>query len=140
MLTFTKTKIGITLLILGAFILGGLVFSAYQVNAFGEFHRFGFFGGGCDLSGLEKDSSEWQAKIDECKSDRKAKIEGHKAGINTFKANWTQDDGWKNLTSEERQTKIDELKSNWTQDGRWGKHSFGFGHFRGFKGTPHEDN
>lgn len=129
----SKTKISIVALIVGSFITGGLVFSAYQVGAFGGGHMLGFFKGGCDLNGLEKDSPEWQAKIEECKAERKAKMEERKAEMET----------WKDMTPEERQAKLEELKANWPQNGEWKGRGFGFGPFmglRGFKGMPDEVN
>lgn len=79
---FNKTKISIIALVVASFVMGGLTFNAYQVGAFGG-GRFGFFGGGCDLRGLEKDSPEWQAKMEECK----AKME-------EFKANRPENGEW----------------------------------------------
>lgn len=117
MFTFTKTKIGIISLVLASFVIGGFAFNAFQVGAFGSFHRFGFFGGGCDLSGLEKDSPEWQTKVDECKAEKEAKMEEFKA-----------------TTPEERQEKIEELRANWPQHSELKRRGFGFGHFMGLKG------
>lgn len=107
MLTITKTKIGVASLILASFVVGGIAFNAYQVGAFEGFHRFGFFGGGCDLSGLEKGSAEWQTKVDACKAEKQAKMEEFKA-----------------LTPEERQAKMEELKTNLPEN--FGRKGHGF--------------
>lgn len=117
MLTITKTKVGIASLVLASFVIGGIAFNAYQVGAFGGFHRFGFLGGGCDLSGLEKGSVEWQAKVDECKSEKQAKM-------GEFKA----------LTPEERQAKMEELKANWPENTQFKGRGHMLGHMFGPKG------
>lgn len=109
----TKTKIGIAALIIASFIVGGFALNAYQVGAFGRGagigHKFfGFMKGG--FSKIDKDSEEWQARMEE----RKAKIEEFKA-----------------MTPEERRAKIGELKANMAENGErkghaWGKCLFGF--------------
>jgi len=137
-MVITKTKIGIAALVLASFVVGGFALNAYQVGAFGGGgggHMFGFFRGGCDLSGLEKDSPEWQAKMDECKAEREAKMEERKTEMGV----------WKDITSEERQAKMEEFKANSPENGEWKgrgsragvEHLFGF---RGFKGFGDEAN
>jgi len=106
----TKTKIGIGTLVVASFIIGGIAFNAFQADAFGGSRMFGFFRGGeqCDLAGIEKGSEEWQAKMEECKTEREAQMED-----------------WKNMSEEERQTKMEDLKNN----GQWqGKMGRPFGH------------
>lgn len=114
--TITKTKIGIASLVLASFVVGGFAFNAYQVGAFGGFHQFGFFGG-CDLSGLEKGSAEWQAKVDECKASQKAHMEE-----------------FKSLTPEERQAKIEEMRANRPENMPFKGRGHMFGHMFGPKG------
>lgn len=115
----TKTKVGIAALVLVSFIVGGFALNAYQVGAFGG---WGFFRGGCDLSGLEKGSAEWQAKLDECKTEREAKMEE-----------------WKNMTPEERQAKMEELKANWPENMPFKGRGHMFGHIFGPKGLSKAD-
>lgn len=109
MLTIAKSKIGVTPLVLASFVLGAVMFTAYQAEASGGFHRFGFLGGGCDLSGLERGTPEWQAKVDECKEDKGAQREEFKA-----------------MTPEERQAKLEELKANLPEGKTFKGHGFGF--------------
>lgn len=120
-MSITKTKVGIATLALASFIVGGFALNAYQVGAFGG---WGFFKGGCDLSGLEKGSTEWQAKVDECKAEREAKMEERKAQIEEFKA----------MTPEERQAKMEELKANWPENAPFKGHGMMFGRMFGPKG------
>lgn len=117
MLAIAKTKVGIASLVLASFVIGGIAFNAYQVGAFGGFHRFGFLGGGCDLSGLEKGSAEWQAKVDQCKAEQQAKSEE-----------------FKSLTPEERQAKMEELKASWPENASFKGRGMMFGHMFGPKG------
>lgn len=119
MLAITKTKIGIASLVLASFVIGGIAFNAYQVGAFGGFHRFGFFGGGCDLSGLEKGTPEWQAKVDECKVEKQAQM-----------------GEFKTMTPEERQAKMEEMRANWPDNMNMPFKGRGhmFGHMFGPKG------
>ena len=118
---FTKKKIGIISLIVASFVIGGLAFNAYRASAFGGGHMFNFSRGGCDLSGLERGSPEWQAKMEE----RKAQMEEFKV-----------------MTPEERQAKLEELKTNRTENGEWKGRGLGLGIFdlKGFKGLSDELN
>lgn len=70
-------------LLIGAFFIGGLVFAAYQVSAVenGNGHKFGFWR---SFSGIDKDSPEWQIKMEEFKAKREE-----------FKASGTKDGEWK---------------------------------------------
>ncbi len=117
MLAIAKTKIGIASLVLASFTIGGIAFNVYQVGAFGGWHRFGFFGGGCDLSDLEKGSAEWQAKVDQCKAEQQAKREE-----------------FKSLTPEERQAKLEKFKANMPQNMQFKGRGMMFGHMFGPKG------
>lgn len=82
---FTKTRISITALVIGAFLAGGLAFTAYQVSAVedGNGHKFGFWRG---FSGIDKDSPEWQAKMEEFKAsgEHNGEIKGHGFGLGHF--------------------------------------------------------
>ena len=93
---------------------------------------FNFSRGGCDLSGLERGSPEWQAKMDECNAEREAKMEERKAQMEEFKV----------MTPEERQAKLEELKTNRTENGEWKGRGLGLGIFdlKGFKGLSDELN
>lgn len=128
-MVITKTKIGIAALVLASFVVGGFAFNAYQVGAFGGGHMFGFFKGGCDLSGLEKDSPEWQAKMDECKADREMKMEERKAQMGEFKA----------MATEERQAKLEEFKENMPENAPLKGRGHMFGHMFGPKGLSEAD-
>jgi len=130
---FIKTKIGIGALILAAFIIGGFAFNAYQVGAFRGGHMFGFFGDGCDLSGLEKDSPEWQLKMDECKAEREAKKEEWRAEMGA----------WKDITAEERKVKMEEFEASRlerSENCEWKGRDLGFFGFRGLKGFTNGTN
>lgn len=116
-MSITKTKIGIASLVLASFVVGGIALNAYQADAFGGWGRLGFFGGGCDLSGLEKGSTEWQAKVDQCKADKQAKMEE-----------------FKSLTPEDRKAKMEELKANMPQNAHFKGRGMMFSHMFGPKG------
>jgi hypothetical protein len=114
-----KTKIGVAALVVVSFIVGGFAFNAYQVDAFGargNGYMFGFFNRGFDLTGLEKDSPEWQAKINEYKAEREANMEERKAEMGV----------WKDMTPEERQKKMEEMRANMPEN------SGNIGHIQGF--------
>lgn len=86
---FTKTKIGIAALVIASFVVGGFAFNAYQVGATedGSGHEFGFFRGGFrSLSGIDKDSPEWE--------EWQAKMEEWKAKMEEFKANMPENGEW----------------------------------------------
>ncbi|GEM_PF-2107645 len=103
-----KKKTGVILLIIVSFIVGGVIFNAHQVNAFGKTRIEGFFRGGCDLSELEKDSPEWRAKLDQRKAEIEAKIKEQK----------TRMEEWETMTPEQRKTKIEEMKASMPEGGR----------------------
>jgi len=68
---FTHKKIGIVVIIFAVFVMGGVAFNAYQAGAFGTGdggYKYGFFKGG--FEDLDKDSPEWQAKIEEIKAKK----------------------------------------------------------------------
>lgn len=117
----TKIKIGIGALILAAFVIGGFALNAYQVGAVengdSNGHKFGFgrdrLGG---FNGIDKDSLEWQTKMEERK---------------------TQMGEWREMTPEERQAKMEEFKANMPErpeNDEWKGRGLGFGHFFGFRG------
>ena len=131
---FNKTKTGIVAFVLASFFVGGFAFNAYQVGAAedGSGHEFGFFRGGFGgFSGINKDSPEWQAKMEEWK----IKTEERKAEMEEFQA----------MTPEERQAKMEELMANRPENGEWedrglrSRHFFGFG-FKGLNGYADEVN
>jgi hypothetical protein len=107
---FTKTKIGIAVLVLGAFVAGGFALNALDVDAFGWGKWF------------NGDSEEWQAKMEERKAEmeewkamsqeeQQAKMEEFKANQEECKAimeelkNSTE---WQEATQEERKEMMQE--------------------------------
>lgn len=68
---FIKTKISVAALVIASFVIGGFAFNTYQARAVGngdDSHKFGFLKGGFHgLNGIDKDSPEWQAKMEEWK-------------------------------------------------------------------------
>lgn len=64
---FNKIKIRNIVLAFVLLLIGGLAFTAYQVGAVGggSGHKFGFWKG--EFSGIDKNSEEWKAKMEEFK-------------------------------------------------------------------------
>jgi len=87
---FNKTKISIIVLVSVLFLVGGFIFTVYQVGAFGDGdgHDFSFWKD--EFSGIDKSSEEWQVKMEEWK----AKMEEWKLSKMENNEEWTGHD-WK---------------------------------------------
>lgn len=85
---FIKTKISVAALVIASFVIGGFTFNAYQARAVGNGdggHKFGFLKGGFHgLSGIDKDSPEWQAKMEKWKTK-----------MEEFKINMSENGEWR---------------------------------------------
>ena len=101
----TKRKIGIVVLVLGAFVAGGFALNAFKVDAFG----WGRFNG----AGIN--SEEWQAKMQEWKDmtseERQAKMEEFRANreeCRTVMEELKNSEEWQNATQDERREMTEE--------------------------------
>ena len=63
-----KTKLGIVALVIGTFVLGGAAFTAFQVMAGEKDDDDGHFWRSALHGEIDKDSPEWQAKMEEKKA------------------------------------------------------------------------
>jgi len=114
-----KTKIGISVLVIGAFIASGFALNAFDVDAFGWDKHKG-------------NSEEWQAKMEEFKGMTPGARKEHREQC-MESGDCMHPRGFINRNSEEWQAKIEELRANGPENGEWKGRNLGFGHFFGFR-------